>query len=864
MKSELEVKFFNFNTNKIPTSKERLTTMPTPKEFWDRAQRQDHPNMRIRNMFHPAVQSSVTMVSEKYIQSLPETMIIPSVTISLKNMERIESRSDIELQKYVPKGKRYHPDVGGSPFIPGSGRSIPPVIAQDAIRACAEFCALKRCQGGDPTPIKIYFRKMWGLPDNFDPEDYAPTIKPERTKPWLRACKPTNYEVVVLPTQQSMITVNLGNTRSIVAGNKLFIDWDLINVHLRQIATRVFFGEPGRIEELKKKDVTLKFQLRYENFEIDDEILSIFNPNVDATGLKLTPEEIKILMTPQKKTPVLPLRGLIAQALPDDAIEEMQKATEDKLIKIHEKPSMLSSYLDDLASTHDYGPFTIITGPKQTVHRELTLRQLMKWSIRNWILKNNANLQTMTKALAYYDILDQQTAMQILLDNFDWDFLDKVFIAWRKIRSDLSDVKVGAELKNFFFDSSVKKAKYFLDTLKTVFAKSMYKRCESFLEVCIESYRSARVNFSCLTIADFVNSIDDPKDINLPKLKEIAYSKISNMYKQKYIAKSRFYMDQFKKYKEIDKREKGIRYQMRSKIYPLLGFSSRPWTIAEVFKDSMDKYVKKRKRYHLWWKTEREEKMDLQSRLKNFDGKTKTKFTEYYLECVKLSELTMQDVETYFTDEDVFSTKWYQNKKFKKKQNFIRSQLHSNLTAKTKDSFSFTKGENMTYIIHDTINDDVETIGNDECEYQTESDDEIHAVAPQENEPLITMQTPSLTFTNSPDVIQEKSPFPSDSLDFDDLLNDYNNEEAQYQQTVTIKDFLDSMFTSAHMTVFEEIATRNNYEFDLYGLNDMDQLQQFWDNNAEEVKKLSKIKWSEEKMAQLKKHEGIPQIEDIT
>lgn len=855
----MSINYFDFNKKNIPVSKQRTTTLPTPKEFWERAQRQDHPGLTIRNIYHPAVQSSVTIVSDKYRESLPESMTIPSVTVSLSNMRRVESRSDIELQKYIPNGKRYHPDVGGSPFIPGSAKPVPPVLAQSAIKACAEFCALKRAQGGDPTPIKNYFRKMWGLPDSFDPEDYSPVIKADRTKPWLRANKPANYEVVVYPTQQSMITVKLGNTRSLVMGNKLNIDWDLIRVHLRQIATRVFFGEPGRLEQLKKDDVTLYFQLRYENFEIESDELTVFNDNAPAVCNALTSDELLLLATKNEKFVAQPLKGLIAQALPDETIEEMQSQSEEKLIKIQHKQTILDKYLDELSLSHDYGPFSIISAPRQAMTKTMTLRSVMKWAIRNWILQKNSNLQAMTQAMGYYEYLDNSKAMEILRENMDWKYLDKVFVAWKKLRSDLSDPKAGAELKNLFFDSNVTKVKYNLDTLETIFTKSMFKKCVVFLEICCESFRSARINFSYLSIHDFVTKDIKPFEITIPNLRDIAYAKISSFYKNKYIAKAKFHINQFKLYKEPSERLKAIKYQMRSKLYPLMNNKARPWSINDVFLQTMEKYVKKRKKLQAWWEYEKSEKLSLIDRLNRFDEKAKTRFYEYYKESVKLSELTWQDIDTYFLSEDSYLEKWHKNAKFKRKTEFIRSKLHSNLQANTKEFFSKTYEDETVFQDHCTIQDDVEE---NKDEHMDSIDDSVSS--DDESKP-IPVFTPSITLQN-PVVYEVKktdNEVVNDSMDFDALLGDYEEEEAVYQQSLLLSDFFESKSASVDLTIFFKYADTYGYSFDPDGFNDPDILDDFWGKYGMEIVKETRLLWQQERVLEKNSTSSIPQSEDL-
>jgi hypothetical protein len=820
------------NQNIIPISGERKTRLPRPMDLWRRAQAQDCPHMRIQNAYHPAYQSSITPVTQAYRDRLPEGVMLPSATVSLSNMLRVEEMSDNELNKYVPKDRPYHPDVGGSPFVPGSARPAPPVVAQSAIKAAGEFIALARIAELDVDAYKKFFRKMWDLPENFDPEDYSPTVKPDRSKPWLRANKAQNYEIITNPTQQSMITVKLGNATSVVLEQKLDIDWDLIRVHIRQIASRVFFNEPGRLEELKKNDVTLYFQLRWENFEVEPPENQRAMYYCDPPVLKMSQaDKAALTYTIQKPNEApQPLSGLIAQALPNEVLSEMRAEKEMSIIRIHDKPRSIARALDELEGPEEYGPITVFSAKKEIVTKPVQLRSVIRSALRHWMLTSSENIKLATQISADFHYFYFDRAMTTVEEKLDWNFLDKSFVAWSKYRSDLSNPRIGDELRSLFFRSTYKIGKYSLMSMSSLLRKAKIKNDHTFEDLWKESYRQTRVAFSRLTIADFVKGITDPKKLDIQNLRSVAFDKIASKYADKYTAKACYYIAQYKNGSPEDKtnRDKAIYYQMKSKLYPQMGPSSRPWKIADILVNAMDSYVRKRRRKKEWWESARSVKDPPATLCTKFDAACGTRFVEFYSASQKAADETMRDVDTYFDSDEKYYARWDEYPAFKKRTKKIQKQWDCAIWADTPDVI-LVEDEGNVVSQNITLTSSQLPLPN----VPERTSDAIDLISDDEEPPP----------PKAPD-----KPKTTMSLDLDAFHDIYNSEQSEYEMGVTLDDFLSSKGTSAHMPTLLTIANNAGFYFTELERNDLNEMEEFWAENGDAVKIQSRVAWAEERM----------------
>lgn len=637
--------------------------------------RNSRRRIRVHGIAEPSLQTAINIVGEINKDTIPDGFTPAHGKLTFDKVKFNENISSLTAKAIQPISGGYIPEKGGNVFIPGSGKPIPPVMSQTAIRYGAEAVALCIASKRDPKPIREAFNKMWGLPDEFDVGEYAPVCNPDRTKPWLRYGKDQNYEVSYLPAAQAMLDVTTGSYTNTVAHRQREIDWDRVRAMIRTVMTLVFFCEPGQLAKVYKKNgsFTLNFIVNTNEFETMYTPKFDWNPNKLETMYQLSKRETEMLLLDKPRnekfrmamTPI----GAVANALPPSVLEEMRENHE--FVIRSTRGSLMTQLVskDELAGPQ-YGtvrPIEITT--PSIYHRRMHVDECFKYAFRAWMLKEYRNQPLIHQFFILMQDDDKKEAgviFQRMIPPYVIHLAFQIFAASTKGGDAHAAYK---DMLHFAFGIVAAYPNFQANNIMSLVFSAIQTGAYRILDVVADAYRSCLTRTPRLTVFDFLHSYDydvfskDPVE----KMRERAFLVLSRFYSQRYFEKQKFLAD---KYRALPrpKRDKNarfniIKYQMRTKLYPHAGYLHQPENLNEAFRSVALRYIAKRPRFRKYIAAIESLEVTIETRqyVEMIDHMLDVNFREVYFDIKWKSDETKKDVEAYFCDEHTWNKHLFEN-----------------------------------------------------------------------------------------------------------------------------------------------------------------------------------------------------------
>lgn len=552
----------------------------TPMEQWKKMQTRSNGERRIRTSRNIGSAITLAPITESEANrtgfAFAQAVFDPT-----KAIQRTEL-SDDPIKQLVPKHERYIPEMGGTPFVPGSAIPPPMSLAQHSMETAGEVIALAVTAGRDPTSIKQLFNAMWGLPEDFDVGIYAPLVKPERTKPWLRYGKDSNYEVRYMKDAQCTIHVTNGDYTGVFKAKKKEIDWDKIRNDMRSLATNVFFTEPGVIEDLIAggERVTMYFKLNPDAFD-DEHIpqwkfdVSKFKPNF---GLPIS--QVKAIMdfkphfNKYAKNPGIQL----LHNVPMTVLDQIRNQNENVILKAPISKAKINLNLPDLLTPSMANTVSVAVTTPHKLKKKLSIYEVMLHALKSWICTIAKNVPEVHLLQMYCVAEEWKLATDLGIKILPDELLCAAYRYYTESGVPKYEERSFKQLLNLIYGANTHYPYFTAMSILSIVAGAFKMKIYNFLRLFLESYKLATIKNARLTIFDLIRGVDFKLSYAQPVLamKQYAYKNLAAFYVLRYHARLKTLQIQIKQSKTPEDRRKHIQklllLQLRIKVYPLMGY----------------------------------------------------------------------------------------------------------------------------------------------------------------------------------------------------------------------------------------------------------------------------------------------------
>jgi hypothetical protein len=619
----------------------------TANPYLQRMYEQAMPGMVIENLRSPSYLASVTPIPDDTV--VPPSFNTAQIVIRPSEVTQNPELSSDPVKQLLPKNRRYVPETGSKTFLPNSAPPIPNTVAKAQVQAAAEGCAIARSAGRDPENIKKLFRKMWNLPDEFDPEIYAPVVNPEKSKPWRRYGATQNYEIHYAQNAQSLIHVTAGSYTSRTKSEEFEIDWDVVRSHLRIIATNVFLTEPGVIQDVLRegKEIRINYAVNHEEFPIAKTPLFEWNADKYEGGVQLPKEEIRLLMDDKPKVNYMSssLMSQTIRAIPDEVIRELKDEREQSRGRL-QLLDHIEANEELMSFKYGGGRSVNVTFPYK-IKKGIVLREHMKHVLKSWMIQTQKYSPRLHKIYAYRKAGMDPSAAKEFMEIFDPNVLTFAYHLYfnqgrqdqpRAVFKEWLEIVYGLTTNFPSFD-----ANNVYSTVIAAFNHGNY----NFLSLVMDAYILCMNNQTRLCLSDFIDVrvASRTRDFSITSLKNNAYSHVSRYYKQKYLSEIEVLKLVENKSPDIKARLRML--QGRSMLYPIMNYSFKNQDVNALLFDSACRYAKKRKKLS----REAGQIQSIDQTIFPRDYATKldlllgSNYVDYFDEAVRLSEMTKKDID---------------------------------------------------------------------------------------------------------------------------------------------------------------------------------------------------------------------------
>lgn len=631
-------------------------TMPwegAGRKIWEKQLMQDHPDFLIIDNTQPSHCGALTQYPpglEEYTNFTPAQIVLKPDRIAVNkeiSYDMIRTISAVDRQ--------YTPDSGEKPFIEGSGKQIPNVFCKSEMKAAAECVALMRAAGKDTNIFKQNFNRMWGIDEEFDIEDYAPTVNPKRSKPWLKWDSKHNYEVWYATEAQAMIHTTCGSYEHSGKRYNASIDWDLVRLYLRLIATNVFLTEPGVLEKVisDAKEITLRFMINHANFPPMREPTWQWNRYAGDAFIQLSKDDNRTLMLDRPKSNLHRnvTKTAILNMLPAHIIDEIRS---EKLVPMGTMSltyalSNLSS--QDLQSGDDEYRINVPVTSTIKLQQLMSLYNVVRAVLKSWMVGINMRDMWLHKMKAAYEVEEEQICARIISDNLPNGLMEyalKIYIS--------NNIRAKVAMKEYYdiiFGNSSVIPSFSYEHPSSAIHAACNSKITNFIHVFNAAYDLSISERQLITIQDFIPNevITQDIELNNDKIKEFAYKNISKFYCRKYLGRIIVLKEHLQTLRDLKlqqvMKDKITIMQQRSSLIPMMSYLTKESQLYECISSSVNNFVRKRLRTKTKWEqiTSVQRNTTVRHYCEQIDKILQTSFTKYYDDSTYKSKQIKGDID---------------------------------------------------------------------------------------------------------------------------------------------------------------------------------------------------------------------------
>lgn len=630
-------------------------TMPwegAGRKIWEEQLMQDHPDFLIIDNTQPSHCGALT----QYSPGLEEATNFTPAQIVIKP-DRIATNKELSydtIRTISAVDRAYTPDAGEKPFIEGSGKQIPNVFCKSEMKAAAECVSLMRAAGKDTSIFKQNFNRMWGIDEDFDIEDYAPTVNPKRSKPWLKWDSKHNYEVWYGIEAQAMIHTTCGSYEHSGKRYNASIDWDLVRLYLRLIATNVFLTEPGVLDKVisENKEITLRFMINHANFPPMREPTWQWNRYLGDPFINLSAEDNRSLMLdrPRSNMHRNVTKTAILNMLPAHIIDEIRSEKLVPMGNLSLTYALENLQYTDLESKDDEYRINIPITSTIRLEGLLSLYNVIRAVLKSWMVGINMRDIWLHKMKAAYEVDEEMICARLISDNLPNGLLEyalKVYIS--------NNVRAKVAMKEYYdviFGNSPVIPAFSYEHPSSAVHSACNSRITNYIHVFNAAYDLAISERQLITIQDFIPNEVITQDIELTQdtIKEIAYKNISKFYCRKYLGRIIILKEHIQTIRDhaliSSIKDKITLMQQRTSMIPLMSFLNKETPLYDSIFTSVGNFVRKRMRTKSKWEqiTNINRKSTVRHYCEQVDKVLQTSFTKHYDDSYYKSQQIKEDI----------------------------------------------------------------------------------------------------------------------------------------------------------------------------------------------------------------------------